>query len=165
MRAEGNVVALERPPVRQSIEVRSGIAHTFDVFVREIAGWWPLQPFSYGTDRIRAVTFEQKLGGRVYETWDDGTEHDWGHLLQWRPPEGFTMTWTITGAATEVSLAFLTLEPGLTRVEVEHRGWDQLSQDQLGASCALPHGYRGGAFHRGWAHILSCLPPAAEVWA
>ncbi len=61
MTVDDIVVALERPPVRQSIEVRSGIAHTFEVFVREIASWWPLHPFSYGTDRIRAVTFEQQL--------------------------------------------------------------------------------------------------------
>lgn len=165
MTVDDNVLAFERPPVRQSIEVRSGIAHTFEVFVREIASWWPLHPFSYGTTRIRAVTFEQQLGGRVYEIWDDGTQHDWGDLLDWRPPKGFTMTWTITGTPTEVSLRFTRLTPGLTRVDVEHRGWDRLTEDELKAACALPDGYRGGAFHHGWAHILRCLAPAAEAQA
>jgi hypothetical protein len=26
---------------------------------------------------VRDVTIEQRLGGRVYETWDDGTTVDW----------------------------------------------------------------------------------------
>ncbi|HEX4830710.1 MAG TPA: hypothetical protein VH478_06410 [Trebonia sp.] len=33
------------------------------------------------------------VGGRVHETWDDGTEVDWGEVLAWSPPERFAMTW------------------------------------------------------------------------
>jgi hypothetical protein len=54
---------------------------------------------------VRNITIEQRQGGRVYETWDDGTEIDWGTLLTWQPPERFTMTWTGTPATTEVELA------------------------------------------------------------
>jgi len=31
------------------------------------------------------VTVERRTGGRVYETWTDGTEVTWGELLAWDP--------------------------------------------------------------------------------
>jgi uncharacterized protein YndB with AHSA1/START domain len=159
----GSVTALRRPPVRQSTLVRSDRRHTFDTFVRTIGIWWPVSPFSAGTDRVRDVTLEERAGGRVYETWDDGTEVDWGELLAWQPPERFVMTWNIFSAATEVELTFAELGPALTRVAVEHRGWERLSDEQLAADCALPGGYAGGAFDEGWARILACLSAAAEA--
>ena len=154
------VTVLRRPPVRQSTVVRSDVRHTFGTFVSTIGAWWPVQPFSAGQDRVRAVTIEQRQGGRVYETWDDGTEVDWGTLLAWHPPERFTMTWTGTPAATEVELTFTALGPALTRVTVEHRGWEALTDEQLTADCALPGGYSSGAYSKGWATVLACLVPA-----
>jgi hypothetical protein len=77
---------LHRPPARQATMVRSDVTHTFDTFVRTIGVWWPVQPFSRGQDRVREVNFERRLGGRVYQTWDDGTERDWGEILAWGPP-------------------------------------------------------------------------------
>ena len=159
----GTVTPLRRPPVRQATLVRSGIAHTFDTFVRTIAVWWPLRPFSAGGERVRDVTFERRLGGRVYETWDDGTEVDWGELLVWEPPTRFTMTWTSTPVLTEVEITFTALGPELTRVAVEHRSWERLSEEQLAEDCALPGGYTSGDYAIGWAHILGCLAAAAET--
>ncbi len=159
-RAPGTVTALRRPPVRQSIVVRSGRRHTFDTFVRTIGVWWPVTPFSAGKDRVRDVTFELRQGGRVYETWQDGTEVDWGEVLVWAPPERFVMTWNMTSVVTEVELTFAELGPLLTRVAVEHRGWEQLTEEQLAADCALRGGYLGGAYREGWARILGCLAAA-----
>ncbi len=48
----------------------------------------------------------------------------------------------------------------LTRVDVEHRGWERLTEEQLRAACAMPGGYEGGAFTAGWAHILACFAEA-----
>ncbi|GAB3007804.1 SRPBCC domain-containing protein [Amycolatopsis acidiphila] len=153
---------LRRPPVRQATTVRSDIAHTFDTFVRTIGAWWPVNPYSRGQDRVRDVVFERRVGGRVYETWDDGTQRDWGEILAWEPPSGFTMTWLVTPTATEVELSFKELGPALTRVAVEHRGWEKLSDEELRAACALPGGYSGGAHARGWAAILGRLAEACE---
>jgi len=154
------VTALRRPPVRQSTVVRAGARHTFDTFVTTIGAWWPVQPFSAGKDRVRDVTVEQRQGGRVYETWDDRTEIDWGTVTEWEPPERFTMTWTGTPAATEVEFTFAALGPALTRVTVEHRGWEALTEEQLAQDCALPGGYTSGAYSHGWATILACLDRA-----
>ena len=55
------------------------------------------------------------------------------------------------------------LAPVLTRVAVEHRGWDALSEAQLSEDCALPGGYASGAYATGWARILTHLAAAAEA--
>jgi uncharacterized protein YndB with AHSA1/START domain len=157
----GTVTALRRPPVRQSVLVRSDRQHTFDTFVATIGTWWPVNPFSAGKDRVRDVTFERRVGGRVYETWQDGTEIDWGQVLVWEPPSRFVLTWNMTSVTTEVELTFAELGPALTRVAVEHRGWEQLTDQQLAEDCALPGGYTGGAYREGWARILACLAAAA----
>ncbi len=154
------VTTLRRPPVRQSTLVRSGARQTFGTFVTSIGAWWPVQPFSAGKDRVRDVTVEQREGGRIYETWHDGTEIDWGTLAVWEPPRRFVMTWTGTPAPTEVEFTFAVLGPALTRVTVEHRGWEALTDQQLAEDCALPGGYQSGAYSAGWATILQCLAGA-----
>ena len=151
------VTPLRRPPVRQSVVVRAPRRRTFETFVRTIGAWWPVQPFSAGKDQVRDVTVERRAGGRVYETWADGTEVTWGELLAWEPPERFVMTWRMTPAPTEVELTFAALGPRLTRVAVEHRGWEALTDSQLGEDCALPGGYTGGSYAAGWALILGRL--------
>lgn len=156
-----SVVPFRRPPIRQSTLVRSSVAHTFDTFVRTIGMWWPVHPLSAGRERVRDVTFERRLGGRVYETWDDGTAVDWGEVVAWDPPARFVMTWAMTPAPTAVELAFTALGPALTRVAVEHRGWEALTDEQLAEDCALGGGYTGGAYVEGWALVLGRLAAAA----
>ncbi len=158
----GAVTRLRRPPVWESTLVRSDDAHTFDVFVRTIGAWWPLQPMSFGRERVRDVTFEARAGGRVYEIWDDGTTVEWGRVSVWEPPSRFVMSWLSTPEPTEVELTFEVLGPRLTRVSVEHRGWEALTEEQLAQDCAAPGGYRSGAYSRGWAHVLALLTAAAE---
>jgi Activator of Hsp90 ATPase homolog 1-like protein len=151
-----------RPPIRVSTLVRSGIDHTFDAFVRTIGAWWPVQPFSAGKQRVRDIVIEPATGGRVYEIWDDGTTVDWGDVIVWEPPTRFTMSWRGTPAVTEVEVTFQPLGPALTRVCVEHRGWDALTEEQLGEDCALPGGYASGAYRTGWERILGRFATAAD---
>jgi len=125
--------------------------------------WWPVNPFSAGKDRVRDVTVERHVGGRVYETWDDGRQVSWGELLAWEPPERFVMTWNFTSVATEVELTFAELGPALTRVAVEHRGWERLTEEQLREDCALPGGYSSGAYVTGWTEILGRFASAMEA--
>jgi Activator of Hsp90 ATPase homolog 1-like protein len=147
-----NVRQLRRPPIRQHTIVRSDAAHTFDAFVRTIGAWWPVRPFSIGQERVAEVVFERRLGGRVYEAWDDGEQVTWGHVLAWDPPAGFTMSWEILPATTEIQLTFRALGPALTRVELEHRGWERLTEEQLAQATAVPGGYSAG-----WARVLAAF--------
>jgi uncharacterized protein YndB with AHSA1/START domain len=152
-----DVIPMRRPPIRQSTLVRSDCAHTFDVFVDTIAQWWPLRPYSIGQDRVADVVFERELGGRVYEVWTDGTAVTWGHLLAWEPPHRFVMTWEVLPAVTEVELVFRPLGPALTRVAVEHRGWENLTEEQLAAATDLVAGYSTG-----WVEILAAFAATAS---
>ncbi len=139
-----------RPPIRQATTVRSSAQHTFDIFVRKLDQWWPLQTHSQGQHEVVGVTFEERVGGRVYETWADGQTRTWGTLLAWEPPTRFVLTWDIMApAVTEVELTFRPLGPSLTRVQVEHRGWEQLSGTDLEAL-----GAKRGSYDVGWAMIL-----------
>lgn len=148
-------VGLRRPPVRQATIVRRDVAHTFSSFVTTIGQWWPLRPVSADPTRAVDVVFEQRVGGSVHERWDDGTTVPWAEVLVWEPPTRFVLTWRMTAAATEVELRFTPLSPGLTRVAVEHRGWEALSEADLAKDCALPGGgYRGGSYQAGWTLIL-----------
>ena len=156
------VLPLRRPPIRQSTVVASDRQHTFDVFVATIGAWWPVEPFSAGGGRVRDVTFEQRLGGRVFETWDDGSTVDWGTVRIWEPPHRFAMSWLVTGTATEVELTFTALGTTRTLVAVEHRGWEHLTDEQLRQDCAAPGGYSSGAYSTGWAHVLATFAAAIE---
>lgn len=157
-RAPAEVFSLERPPVRQSVTVTASTAHTFRVFTSRLAEWWPLDPFSFGgSDRVATVTLDPRVGGEVVEHWHDGTARAWGTLLTWEPPTGFAMTWNITGEPTEVELRFVAVDEFRTRVDLEHRGWENLTSQQLRAACAIPGGHAGGAFDRGWNIILTAF--------
>ena len=151
------VRALQRPPIRQGIVIRSDVAHTFDTFVRTIGQWWPTRPFSMGQARVTDVVFEARLDGRVYEIWDDGHEVDWGRVIAWEPPARFAMTWEILPAVTEVELRFRALGPAVTRVELEHRGWERLTEEQLAAATGV-----GGGYEAGWRQVLDTLRQAIE---
>jgi hypothetical protein len=153
---------LARPPVRAATFVRSGVAHTFEAFVRTLGVWWPAATLSAGKDRVRAITLEPSLGGRVFETWDDGTVVEWGEITRWTPPAGFSMSWRGTPEPTEVEFGFAELGPNLTRVTVEHRGWEALTDEQLAADCALPGGYAGGAYSQGWKLAMAAFASATS---
>jgi hypothetical protein len=142
-------------PVEQSITVRSGIEHTFDVFVRRLHEWWPTHTHSLGLDRVRQVVFEEQVGGRVYEVWDDGDERTWGTVLVFDRPHRFRITWDIA-SGTEVDVTFRSLGPALTRVGLEHSGWERLTVDQLATAT------RRGSYDEGWAKILALFVAAAD---
>jgi hypothetical protein len=111
--------------------VRCDPAHAFQAFTAEIGQWWPLQMFSVSQGKARAAIIEPKEGGRVYETAEDGSSHDWGRVLSWSPPSGFSMSWhpgRLPDAHTVVELSFVA-EDGGTRVRLVHRGWEAPGKD------------------------------------
>lgn len=101
--------------------------HAFEVWTGRASMWWP-PAHTVSRDPAVAVTFEPRPGGRIFERTPDGTEHSWGHILAWDPPERLAYTWHIATEpehATEVEITFAAEGDG-TRVRVRHRGWDRL---------------------------------------
>ena len=142
-----SVAGFAVPPVEKSVVVRCDPARAFQAFTAEIGPWWPLQMFYVAQGKARTATIEPKAGGRIYETADDGSTHDWGRVLSWSPPSGFAMTWHPGRAAdlhTVVELSFAA-ENGATRVRLVHRGWEALGQD----GAASRENYNGG-----WDRVL-----------
>lgn len=146
------------PPVEKSVLVPCDPARAFRAFTDEIAQWWPIKTHSVGQAKARTVCVEPGVGGRVYETAEDGSTCDWGRILVWSPPTGFSMTWH-PGRSPEMhqvaELSFLA-EAGGTRVRLVHRGWELLGKDAKPACDSYNKGWEtvfvqgfGGYLNRG----------------
>jgi len=136
------------PPVEKSVLVPCDPARAFRAFTAEIAQWWPVKTHSVGQAKAQSVRIEPSVGGRVYETTEDGGTCDWGRVLTWSPPAGFSMTWHPGRPAephTVLELSF-TAEADGTRVRLIHRGWEALGQDAQ----AKRDDYNGG-----WEKIIA----------
>ena len=82
------------------------------------------------------------VGGRILERAADGRTAAWGEILVWDPPHRAVFTWHPgydDASATEVEVRFST-EGELTRVDLEHRGWDALGE----RASATREGYETG---------------------
>lgn len=110
--------------IKKSVTVDASVETAFDTFTRGMARWWPT-----GSHRVfedgSTVVFEERAGGRVFERAADGEEADWADVLVWEPPQRFVLRWRVNPkrGPTEVDVRF-TAESAGTRVDLEHRGWD-----------------------------------------
>jgi Activator of Hsp90 ATPase homolog 1-like protein len=144
---DADVAAFAVPPIEKSVLVPCNPARAFQAFTDEMTRWWPLQTHSVGQAKARSVLIEPIVGGRVYETTDDGGTSDWGRVLTWSPPTGFSMTWhpgRPPDAHTVLELSFAA-EGAATRVRLVHRGWENLGKDAQ----AMRDSYDGG-----WDKVL-----------
>lgn len=129
--------------IRKSVTVNVPVERAFEAFTDGITSWWPLDTHSYGGEKAKAAVFEGKVGGRVYERQEDGTEADWGEVVAWEPPSRFLLDWKI--CPSEVEVRFTDEGGGVTRVDLEHRGWERAGE---GAE-KMRENYAGG-----WDHVL-----------
>ena len=115
-------------PIRMEFEVACDPAHAFDVWTSRTSMWWP-PTHTVSGERDLDVVFEPRVGGRIFERTSSGEEHDWGRVVAWEPPSRIVYEWHLRvdrADATEVEIRFADAEPGRTRVEIEHRGWERL---------------------------------------
>jgi len=120
-------------PVRKSVTVKAGAERAFEVFTQGIDTWWP-RSHHIGKSPMKKAVIEGRVGGRCYSEQVDGTDCDWGEVLEWEPPRRFVMAWKITHQwgyepdvkkASEVEVRFTPLEDGSTRVDLEHRHFER----------------------------------------
>ena len=134
-------------PLRLSLDVDCEPVDAFAVWTEKFSLWWPADHTVTGDPAL--VALEPRLGGRIYERSTDGTEHEWGEITVWEPPERLGYLWHLLrdrADATDVEISFRAHGSG-TRVEIEHRGWERLGADadlwrtrnQGGWSTLLPH--------------------------
>jgi uncharacterized protein YndB with AHSA1/START domain len=113
--------------VRKSIVVEAPREHVFRTFTERIDTWWPRSHHIGDREAFTAI-LEPRPGGRWLERADDGSECQWGHVIDWQPPERVLLAWELdhewkykAGLATEVEVRFIAEAPARTRVELEHR--------------------------------------------
>ena len=127
--------------IRKSIHVKASAERAFRVFTEGMDSWWP-RTHHIGTSPMKRSVLEGRAGGRCYSEQEDGTECDWGQVLEWDPPRRFVMSWQITPSwqfepnlanSSEVEVRFTSERDGTTRVDLEHRhferhgaGWEQM---------------------------------------
>jgi uncharacterized protein YndB with AHSA1/START domain len=141
-------------PIRLRARVRRPQRDAFDLFTGRMTDWWPSDRFTFGPGRSHEVLIEPRVGGRFYERYRDREEFTIGYVLAWEPPERVAFTWQSPSwpVPTQVNVRFVVEEPSITRVEVEHSGWEL-----LGAAGQMQ---RDG-YANGWPAVLSAFAEVA----
>ena len=136
------------PPLKFSFDVDCSAEHAFSVWTYRIDTWWPSDHTVSG--KAELVVLQSGVGGRIFERTSDGVEHDWGEVTLWNPPTQLAYLWHLGAdrtAATEVEVRFVAQGTATTRIEIEHRGWEQLGEaadqwrdrNRVGWDTLLPH--------------------------
>ena len=148
-------------PVRKSIRVNASQAHAFDVFTSGLGRWWP-RNMGIGRMPMKAAVMETRLGGRWYELAEDGSQATVGKIIVWEPPQRFVMTWEINSqwkpdstVGSEVEVRFIADGANATRVEVEHRKFEQMGAE---AGASMRKDVDGG-----WPGLLERFKTEAEA--
>jgi uncharacterized protein YndB with AHSA1/START domain len=141
----------EATTARASVTVECSQAHAFDVFTAGFNRWWN-RDHHIGKADLDAAIIEPRKGGRWYERGVDGSECDWGYVIEFDPPERVLLCWQLTAQftydpnfETEVEVRFIAETPTRTRVELEHRNLDRfgLDAEQMKATFGSEGGWTG----------------------
>jgi uncharacterized protein YndB with AHSA1/START domain len=125
-------------PIQRSVHVRCGPERAFHVFTALMGRWWPVDTHSRSAVefegqgvKVDRIEFQGGVGGLVIEHMSDGNVLPWAEVLAWDPPRSFVLAWRPhprPQPPTEVEVTF-TPQAGGTLVELEHRGWERLTED------------------------------------
>ncbi len=151
--------------VNRSITVETPRERAFEVFTDGMSRWWPLETHHIGERSPMEAVVEPRAGGRWFERADDGSECEWGRVLEWEPPERIVFAWHLgpewkydpdPAKATSVEVRFIAEGPATTRVELEHCGFEVHGDraDEL----RVPVSEEGG-----WSGLLKRFAEAAAA--
>jgi uncharacterized protein YndB with AHSA1/START domain len=132
--------------VRKTVTVDCAVEEAFRIFTADAVSWWPVERHSIH-ETVSEIVFEPHVGGEVYEVADSGERGHWATVLEWEPPSRLVLAWNILereGNLTELEVRFLDAD-GRTRVELEHRGWENVELDAPG---------KRDSYDTGWGFVL-----------
>ena len=136
-------VAAETSPIVRSVEIRATPERVFELLTQPgaLVRWWP-----------DVAELDPRPGGHVRMSFRGGESVVTGEVTRFEPPHGLGFTWLRAespGVTTNVEFSVVALEPGRSRVEVVHSGWEQAPELRP-------------MHDAGWAHFLACLADLAE---
>jgi uncharacterized protein YndB with AHSA1/START domain len=123
----------EEMVVRREVVVKGTPEHAFAVFTGRFDAIKPREHNMLGSPIVETV-LEPRVGGRILDRGEDGSECAWARVLAFDPPHRFVFAWDIGPTwqieadpdnASEVEVRFLAEGPDHTRVELEHRNLDR----------------------------------------
>jgi len=133
-------------PIKRSVLVGLSPARAFDAFTRDIGRWWPA-PMHIGKADFADVVLEPREGGRWFERAADGTETDWGHVLDWQAGKRLLLAWRIDATwqfdpslLTEVEILFTPTDDG-THISLEHRRLENFGESAARIVAMLEGGW------------------------
>ncbi len=132
-------------PVRKTRVVPLNPDEAFDLFTTRMGSWWPLATHSIAEHNAIGIRFEERIGGRVVELTEDGSEYSWADVIAWDPPHRLVLAWHPSAepeVATILEVRFSPAPDGGTQLDLEHRGWEELGAEQ-------GNGVRAG-YQSGW---------------
>lgn len=132
--------------VRKTVTVDCAVEEAFRIFTADALSWWPVESHSI-YETVAEIVFEPKAGGELYELSTSGEKGHWATVLEWEPPSRLVLAWNVLQAEaspTQVEVRFLPEGDG-TRVELEHSGWERLTEN--------PEAKRS-SYDSGWHFVL-----------
>lgn len=137
----------EVSPIVLALELEASPEDCYRSFVSGFGDWWPTHTHSLSRDPQTRCALQARPGGRVFETFPDGTEHVWGEVITARTGEVLRFTWhpgREAASAQWVEVDFEATSSG-TRVTLTHGGWEALGE----IAPILRREYVPG-----WSHVL-----------
>lgn len=119
--------------IRHQIEIDLPIDRAFATFHEQ---WDKIKPHEHNphSSPIVESVFEPRVGGHLYDRFEDGTESRWSRVLEFEPPRRFVITWDISPQwqletdperCSEIEVTFTAVDDDHTRVDLEHRNLDR----------------------------------------
>ncbi|WP_433574739.1 SRPBCC family protein [Nocardia brasiliensis] len=137
----------------------------FKFFTQSFGAWWP-SAYHIGRARMADAILEPEAGGRWFERGVDGTEHEWGRILEWESPYRLLLTWQINGhwqydpdprRASEIEVRFIAGGSDRTRVHLAHHYLNRLVEGHVVWQTIEDGG--------GWHGVLETFAAIAEAQA
>jgi len=153
------IKAVSIEPVVKTVTVACTPDEAFRFFTSDFGAWWPSATTSvvaYASlfkEKPKAVIFEPRLGGRIFERTHGGEEHPWGSVLAWQPPIRLAFSFHPGRDAKEaqtVEVTFAAVPQG-TRVVLTHGDWEKLSVNPKQAR---------DSYNQGWDAVFVTAYPA-----
>lgn len=134
-------------PYETSITLRCNVEHAFDAFIDKVDLWWPK---SHRRFEHSSFSLDARVGGKLVERADDGSEMVFGDVLSCERPKTIRLSWYPgkISRPTEVTITFVG-KGDHTTVRVVHAEGDGDMGSRWEERVAL--------FSSGWAAILSAL--------